>query len=193
MGTTQSSSSSGGKAKPTKYADQPSATVDRKHKTLRNGDKFQHSSRGDWKTPPHSPTRKNTKPKLDDVDNSKPQNGGTKPHSSDSRRTHRKSNNDRPISDKHGGDKSQLLNNNYLPSKYPNPSRRGGKPKYNIVYNSDNEVTIPREMTEILLETDEHEIEPADSVKHNLIKQLKLDVMCETEGRLHFKVCTLNF
>ena len=55
---------------------------------------------------------------------------------------------------------------------------------YNVTYSSDDTVTTHKEITELRLEAAQHDIDSKS------ISPLKVDIMCETESRLHFKVGT---
>lgn len=73
------------------------------------------------------------------------------------------------------------INNNYLPNK---AALSSVNTVYNVTYSSDDTVTTHKEITELRLEAAQHDI------GSKAISPLKVDIMCETESRLHFKVGT---
>lgn len=87
----------------------------------------------------------------------------------------------------HGSSKSskkngRTINNNYMPSKAQLPDSA-----YNVTYSSDDTVTTHKEVTELRLENDS--IQPDTGCRG--ISPIKVEIMCETESRLNFKVCRL--
>lgn len=115
----------------------------------------------------HSTEAADAQPRSYDNDKYKPVKNGKKKRSSKS-------------STKHG---EPTINNNYIPAKPPRVD-----PVYNITYSSDDTVTAHKEMTELRLENVNADYESGAKA----ISPLRVDVMCETENRLHFKVSTFE-
>lgn len=74
------------------------------------------------------------------------------------------------------------LNNNY------EPDQRRGDYKYHVSYCSDDELTVHKEMTKLVLEAKDSMVDGAALHDSLAISPLQMDVTCETDSRLHFRV-----